>query len=497
MLSFGVYYRSLLAYLVVAALVGGSFYLIRNLRAVADIASFNQATSTINYNRTVEITTRGKANLIDPSTSAAKALRRSVAPHDTGTRFWFKIFDQPGQEIGNVQVKVKLPATTTVAQVDPRGWLIHSTDTEVNVKSDSANNTIIFSGQDVGPAAIFTVQIDFPAGAISLPLWEQLWGKLIGYSTWFWIILAVGLPAITFLSLVILLRIYLLRHRPTVPTQPIVVPPEKIPPALAGVLYHSQVGPRDIAATLIDLAVRNQLNIVNKNGQFSIAQVSGQAMSDLAEFEKILLSKIFYQDQSRATLADIQFRIGHRLFSDKIAYVYLNLYQLASQRGWFDKNPILRHRRWRNWSLLLFAVGLIGFLAGLIFAPDPKGLLFFWVGMMGAALLLNGLVGAIPARSSQGTKDLGTWLGFRNYLTSPEPVGYTEANQNLFSLYLPYAIALDCELEWTARFRDHPFSLPEWYYSHTNTLEDFDRELFPLIEWLGASLAANRVPGVD
>jgi len=55
------------------------------------------------------------------------------------------------------------------------------------------------------------------------------------------------------------------------------------------------------------------------------------------------------------------------------------------------------------------------------------------------------------------------------------------------------------EKQWTARFRLHPFTIPEWIVTDTeyHTIEQFDAELFPLINWLGSTLSLARTPTID
>jgi hypothetical protein len=67
--------------------------------------------------------------------------------------------------------------------------------------------------------------------------------------------------------------------------------PMAIPPAIVGVLVHQKVRAREIAATLVDLAIRGDILIIDRERGFAFGK--GKFDQRLLGYEKILLSKIF------------------------------------------------------------------------------------------------------------------------------------------------------------------------------------------------------------
>jgi len=63
----------------------------------------------------------------------------------------------------------------------------------------------------------------------------------------------------------------------------------------------------------------------------------------------------------------------------------------------------------------------------------------------------------MPAYNAQGRKLLDALLGFRMYLATAEEKRFNKLNQpernlELFERFLPYAIALNCQHEWSQKF---------------------------------------------
>ncbi len=220
---------------------------------------------------------------------------------------------------------------------------------------------------------------------------------------------------------------------------------------------------------------------------------------ELKKFEKILLSKIFEPNHYKSTNEDVEMRVGRHIFSRKIADVYLNIYNEAMDLGYFIKNPVLVHLRWKYTGIALFFAGLLGFTLTAIFAPDPKFTLFFWAGEMAAAAVIVQLSGLMPVRSVVGTTTLRKWLEFRRYLCHNRPIQHSPTAGDEFNRLLPYAVVFGVETEWTRRFYDEYYSKPNWYEGDdmVMTLEAFVAGFFPIIDYIGESLAKSHEPTVE
>jgi len=410
------------------------------------------------------------------------------------------VFDSTGEYIAAFQGIVHLPAAVKSDEVRQIVYAVHGVGATKIYMSDP--QTLVYEATDISPRATFTIVADLPKGLIQPNFWQSLAFRLANLPVKTWLYVAIVLPSIT---LVLMLFMILKRRR----AQMILIrgqlggPPENLPPAIPGVLIDGAVGAREIAATLIDLARRGYIYIINKGqGQFSFGLRRGTdfgSMKGLTAYEKELLGKIFLPRSIKSSLADVEMRIGRHIFSRKIARFYLGIYNEATKRGYFVQNPAKVHLAWKYTGVVLFFLSFAGFMLGAIFGADPKYGLFFWVGGMIAAAVIVRLAPMMPARTKLGNQELQEWLEFREYLTDKKPIPGTQALQGKFEEYLPFSIVLGAEIDWAKRFGQAPFQPPDWYSSNENvvTLESFAHQLLPFIGYVAQNLARSHEPTVE
>ncbi|MBI3261456.1 DUF2207 domain-containing protein, partial [Candidatus Berkelbacteria bacterium] len=369
---------------------------------------------------------------------------------------------------------------------------------------------------NVSSEAVFTIRLEFKKSLLNLPLPKRIANLFINAPLGFWIGAALILPITTLLYMLYLLAGHASGSKHISSERSSNRPPQDLPPAVVGLLKRGSVSSRDIAATLVDLAARGWIDIFYREGHFTFGKrkpfhfytleevtalpVQGKSKTNgLRRYEEVLLSKILPPEGYRATDQEIVLRVGHRLFSPKMADVFMEIYHHATALGFCLKDPALVHRTIRRRGITLFAVGLVGFFVTALVLPEPKFLLIFWIGMVGASLLIIELGNLVSFRTSGGERALADWLAFEQYLADSSTIAYREITSGAFGNYLPYAIALGVEGGWVARFRNHPFAPPNWFGSTTTnlTLEQFDRELFPILSWVSSSLVMAKEPTVE
>ncbi len=510
-LSIGIYKKSLAFWIVVGLIFGATALLLRrNSQQISASSELPQEVTLPGaFSGTVVIARSGAV------TFQGKPVKGTLKTHKDFDEFQLKIFDEPGVSFGQARVDVVLPFSVSEPSIKITPYLIHSFDSQVGVQK-IAPSTIEFTATNIAPEAVFTVNVQFGKGLIAYPWLTRIAQFFSTISFGSWIVLSLVLPVPTLLYV-----LYLLYRQSRVSIAPsaaavISSPPQDLPPAVVGVLKHGSVSARDIGATLVDLARRGFIDIFWRESGFSFGKRRDFHFYSLAEmnisptirraktqglrgYEEVLLSKILPPEGYRSTDDDIVVRVGHRLFSPKMAEVFTQIYSIATAHGFFVKNPAAVHRTIRRRGIALFVAGVIGFAVSGILGPDPKFFLIFWVGMIAASLLIIDLSNLVPLRTPHGTKVLGDWLAFERYLTDRKEISYSEITAGVFERYLPYAIALGVEGAWTYRFRRHPFAPPPWFGTTTNniSLEQFDRELFPLLGWLAQSLVAAKEPTVE
>lgn len=403
------------------------------------------------------------------------------------------VVDNPGTYIDRLTVTLTLPKAEATS-VQHKILAIHGVDSSYSEIQNSS--TIRYTAINVASTATITIVAQLPKGMVSRSIFSQISsvGSNIKFS--FWVYLALALPIFTFLFMIVFIRYTMRLNRIDVPSVSITAPPMAIPPALVGVLFHQRVTSREIAATLIDLALRKDIYILDRERGFAFGK--GRFDQRLLNYEKILLSKIFKNNLSTdQQLMDE--RIQNHLYSRKVSLVSAGIYAIATRLGYFRENPRRVHAKYWLFGATAMIIGLTGFTLSFITKMLPPFTAFFWVGMMVSALIIIIMVGNIPIRTELGKEAMSNWLAFRRYLSEASPIPYSPTVHQLFQAYLPYAIVLDCEAAWARRFSEHSFTLPDWFLTDKNGLglEDFCLALFPIVSYVGRSLAAIREPGFE
>ncbi len=250
-------------------------------------------------------------------------------------------------------------------------------------------------------------------------------------------------------------------------------PPEGVRPGAAGTLLDEVANTHDVHATIIDLAVRGYLRIVEKDGDEDDAKAwdlhratdaDHADWSGLAPFEETVLRALF---PGSGTVVDME-TAGPELAAS-MSQAQAELYDTVVERRWFAASPQRVRRRWAGWGVLVLVAGVV-----LTFALG----LTIGAGVLGLGLVLLGIVVlcsavAAPARTAAGTAVLAQVLGFKTYLETAEAQQLRfEETEDIFSRYLPYAIAFGVADHWTKVFAEaaaagYPVTTPTWYVSAT------------------------------
>lgn len=410
------------------------------------------------------------------------------------------VLDNPGVFISNFQITMKLPKPVQQDQLEQIIYAIHGVGRYETYMSSP--ETLVYSAQDIAPTATLSIAARIKDKNVLNPSpWKKLTYYITNMPLNIWFIISGAIPL---LALIIMLFMILERRRDQVlyiGARPSNKPPDKASPALAGILLDGQMGARELAAILIDLAARGYIFITRKGNSFSFGKRKNIDLqsADLKIFEKVLLEKIFLSSDYKSTKTDVEMRVGRHIFSRKIAQVYLEIYNEATRAGYFVKNPAAVHRKFRNIGITLFLLGGLGYIYSAFYSPDPKFTLFFWAGEMLASTVIIRLSGLMPTRSQYGSKMLYGWMAYRNYLKTRRTIEPGAQLEDVYIKNLPYAIVFGVESEWTRRFLDQPFTKPNWYESEeaVMTIDRFASGLFPLINFVGEVLAKAHEPTVD
>jgi uncharacterized protein (TIGR04222 family) len=228
-------------------------------------------------------------------------------------------------------------------------------------------------------------------------------------------------------------------------------PPDKIRPGQMGLLVDERADTLDVTATIVDLAVRGYLTIreLPKEGWFGKKdwQLDQQNPGDsrLLAYERIVLAGLFESGSSRK-LSELKNK-----FYDDLARAKKALYADSVERGWFPRNP-------NSVRAMARASGILAVIAGVglmitLGRNSGDGLLGLPVVVGG--MLLAMLSRAMPRRTAAGREMMRRTLGFAKYIKTAEVQQQAFAERaNIFTAYLPYAIAFKCVERWARAFQD-------------------------------------------
>lgn len=243
-------------------------------------------------------------------------------------------------------------------------------------------------------------------------------------------------------------------------------PPEGLSPALAGVVYREGIGPRDIAAELVQLAVEGHLRIhrVDRTDErvcttdYILECVNTERPTD--PLHALMLERLFvpaYLKTERVGARDVRGVSLATLYgASQTVYdaVVDRLYEEVVSRGYVFEQPEAV-RRWYYFfgaSMSVLGGGAYGF-----------GFAAFGVAtcVLGVAGILAGRY--MPMQTTTGVRLRRSFEGFRRHLETREAsIDQVEAGPQ-YARYLPYAIALDVDRAWAVRYAALASDAVEWF----------------------------------
>lgn len=271
--------------------------------------------------------------------------------------------------------------------------------------------------------------------------------------------------------------------------------PDGIRPGQVGTVVDETADVVDITATLLDLAVRNYLTIVELPRESHFGKLDWELRRlnaggpELLPYEKALLDAVFAEGDT-VTVSTL----GHALRS-RLGLVREQLYADVVTQGWFANRPDAVRNRWTTAGLVLLGAGA---LLTIVLAIATKfGLVGFAVMLAGVALTLAGQVA--PARTARGAAVLGRVAGLQRYLTEETSADLPQSHRLEFaSRCLPYAAVLGLTEKWALEIAatdddDDPDAGIGWYSGPENWhLSNIGESLSNFVTAFGGTLSSAR-----
>jgi uncharacterized membrane protein len=248
-------------------------------------------------------------------------------------------------------------------------------------------------------------------------------------------------------------------------------PPDQLTPGEAGTLVDNSADMRDITASIVDLAVRGYITIEEhqKDGIMGlthhkdynfIVHKDRSEWSKLKPHEQALLDGLF----TAGTVGEsVSMSSLENHFYTNLPDIKNNIFGSLVTHGYYKRRP----DSVRSTYLGIGAIsGILLVVVGLKIAAST--------GMAPPAFIIAGiLTGGIiagfgwfmPAHTEQGARALESVLGFEDFLVHVESDRFNKMikTPEMFEKFLPFAMALGVEKNWSKAFQGILKEPPGWY----------------------------------
>lgn len=325
------------------------------------------------------------------------------------------------------------------------------------------NGSTFFTTRTLNPGEGLTIAFGWDKGLVTPPSgWKRfVWTVDVKEN---WVFLLPFVPLITMINL------WNVRGRDPKVRRSIAVmyePPKHkdrpLTPAEVGTLIDEKLHPRDISATIVWLAVNGYIKIEEKiiggriwnSADYYLSKIKGP-YKDLNPFETELMERIFSGAGQGIHVSDMKNK-----FYKNLKPLNDILYKALVVKGYFRGSP----KKTR---------GLYAIIGAIIATASPFALIFLPPHSIGKSILVGVMSGLIvvafsrimPAKTRDGASAYMDILGFQEFLNRAEKDRLERTgDKDLFSKFLPYAIALDVVENWAKAFEGIYQESPEWYKS--------------------------------
>jgi hypothetical protein len=248
-------------------------------------------------------------------------------------------------------------------------------------------------------------------------------------------------------------------------------PPDQLSPGEVGTLVDNSVDMRDITASIVDLAVRGFIVIEQQTKDHLLGLTHSKEFlfhlkkaradwSILKPHEQQLLDGLFTGGNSGNTvsLADL-----HNRFYQNIPGIKNQIFASLVGKGYYARRP----DSVRSTYIVFGVVAGFILLGGGNWLARQLGMtsLPFIVAGILTAIIIGGFGWFMPARTVLGVRTLEGVLGFEDFLAHVESDRFNRMikTPELFEKFLPFAMALGVEKNWSKAFQGIYTQPPQWY----------------------------------
>lgn len=236
-------------------------------------------------------------------------------------------------------------------------------------------------------------------------------------------------------------------------------------PAEVGTLIDEKIDPRDLTSTIVGLAVKGYLQIEEKKKEgwvfdqmdYDLIRVK-EPDAHLTPFEQELMGRLFSFSPSRLSISSLKNKFYTNLPALKKA-----LYGELIRKRYFLSDPERVRNSYRIAGVL---IAVFGTFALAFLSPNFMGRSVVACLLAGVPVFFIG--NFMPSKTRAGALAYMETLGFQEFMRRAEKDRLERmGDKNLFSKFLPYAMALDVVDNWAEAFEGIYQEPPTWYIAPT------------------------------
>jgi uncharacterized membrane protein len=369
-------------------------------------------------------------------------------------------WDVPIQAAG---ARIVLPEGTTGIRANPFTGAYRSRAQDADFEV-AGNGVEVHSRQSLRYHEGLTIAVAFDKGFVHEPTALDK-ASLFLRSNW-----PLGLPVIIF---VIMFYLWWTQGRDP-RLRPIAAqyePPDQLTPGEAGTLVDNSADMRDITSSIVDLAVRGylvieehqkdrMLGLVHDKDYNFILKKDRSEWSKLKPHEQVLLNGIF----SAGTVGEtVSMSSLENRFYKNLPDIKNRIFESLVTHGYYRRRPDSVRASYIGIGVVIGVLSIWGgssIASSLGMAP----LTFIIAGIL-SALVICAFGWFMPAHTEQGARAMEGVLGFEDFLNHVESDRFnrTIKTPQMFEKFLPFAMALGVEKNWSKAFQGIMTQPPDWY----------------------------------
>jgi uncharacterized membrane protein YgcG len=248
-------------------------------------------------------------------------------------------------------------------------------------------------------------------------------------------------------------------------------PPDKLTPGEVGTLVDNSVDMRDITASIVDLAVRGYLVIEEQQKDHLLGLTHSKEYvfhlkkpqaewNTLQPHEQDLLSGLFSGGNAGDSVSLSEL---HNRFYTSLPGIRDQIFASLLGHGYYLHRPDIVRSGYLGFGVVMGVIlvwGGIAIARNMGMAPTS----FIIAGILTGAIIC-GFGWFMPAHTQAGARALEGVLGFEDFLNHVEADRFNRMikTPEMFEKFLPFAMALGVEKNWSNAFKNIYTQPPQWY----------------------------------